>query len=54
MGTIIRVILAILVIIIAFKLLKGILGLLVGVAIAAVIFVGAKKLLGAGGDKRLK
>ena len=55
MGTIIRAIVAILVIVIAFKLLKGILGLLVGIAIAAVIFVGAKKLLGGGGDtKRLK
>jgi len=54
MGTVIRAILAILVIIIAFKLLKGILGLLVGVAIAAVIFVGANKLLGGGGNKRIK
>ena len=53
-GTIIRAILAILVIIIAFKLLKGILGLIVGVAIAAVIFVGAKKLLSGGGTKRIK
>ena len=42
MGTIIRAIVAILVIVIAFKLLKGILGLLVGVAIAAVIFIGAQ------------
>ena len=48
-GTIIRAVLAILVIIIAFKLLKGILGLIVGIAIAAVIFVGAKKLLSGGG-----
>ena len=53
-GTIIRAGLAILVIIIAFKLLKGILGLIVGIAIAAVIFVGAKKLLGGGGTKRIK
>ena len=53
-GTIIRVLLAILVIIIAFKLLKGILGLIVGIAIAAVIFVGAKKLLGGNGTKRIK
>ncbi len=54
-GTVIRVILAIVVIIIAFKLLKGILGLIVGVAIAAVIFVGAKKLLAGNDDgPRLK
>ena len=54
MGSIIRAILAILVIIVAFKLLKGILGLIVGVAIAAVIFVGAKNLLSGGGHKRIK
>ncbi len=53
-GTVIRAVLAILVIIIAFKLLKGILGLIVGVAIAAVIFVGAKNLLSGGGNKRIK
>ena len=52
-GTVIRAIVAILIISIAFKLLTGILGLLVGVAIAAVIFVGAKQLLG-GGTKRIK
>ena len=53
-GTIIRAVLAILVIIIAFKLLKGILGLIVGIAIAAVIFVGAKKLISGDGTKRIK
>ena len=53
MSTVIRAIIAILVIIIAFKILKGILGLIVGVAIAAVIFIGAKQLLG-GGNKRIK
>ena len=53
-GTIIRAIIAILVIIIAFKLLKGILGLIVGIAIAAVIFIGAKNLLSGGGSKRIK
>ena len=54
MGTIIRAIIAILVIVIAFKLLKGILGLVVGIAIAAVIFIGAKNLLSGGGTKRIK
>ena len=53
-GTIIRAILAILVIIIAFKILKGILGLVVGLAIAAVILIGAKNLLSGGGTKRIK
>ena len=41
-------------IIIAWKLLKGILGLVVGIAIAAVIFVGAKNLLSGDGTKRIK
>ena len=53
-GTVVRAIIAILVIVIAFKLLKGILGLVVGVAIAAIIFIGAKKLLAGGGNKRIK
>ncbi len=44
MGNIIRVIVAIIVIIIAFKILKGILGLLVGVAIVALLFIGPKDL----------
>ena len=53
-GTIIRAILAIVVIVIAFKFLKGIPGLIDGVAIAVVIFVGAKMLLGGGGTKQIK
>jgi len=53
MGNVVKAIVAILVIIIAFKLLKGILGLLVGLAIVAVLFFGAQKLLG-GGDSRIK
>ena len=52
MGTIIRVIVAIIVIIIAFKLLKGILGLLVGVAVVGVLYLGARQLMG--GDKQIK
>ena len=45
MGTVVRAIVAILLLILAFKILKGILGLAVGIAIAAVIFFGAQKLL---------
>ena len=51
MGTIVRVIVAILIIVIAFKILKGLLGLLVGVAIVACLVVGGRKLLG-GPDAR--
>jgi len=45
MGTVVRAIIAILLLILAFKILKGILGLAVGIAIAAVIFFGAQKML---------
>ena len=45
MGTVVRAVIAIVLLILAFKILKGILGLAVGVAIAAVIFFGAQKLL---------
>ena len=45
MGTAIRALIAIVLLVLAFKILKGILGLAVGIAIAAVIFFGAQKLL---------
>ena len=45
MTNIIKIIVAILVIVIAWKILKGILGLLVGLALAGVIVFGAVKLL---------
>ncbi|QIK95719.1 hypothetical protein G7076_03895 [Sphingomonas sp. HDW15A] len=45
MGTAVRALIAILLLILAFKILKGLLGLAVGIAIAAVIFFGAKNLL---------
>jgi hypothetical protein len=45
MKDIVKIVIAILVIIVAWKIIKGILGLLVGVAIAAVIVFGGMKLL---------
>ena len=45
MSTVIKVVLGIVVIVIAWKLLKGILGLAIGVALAVGLFIGAKKLL---------
>ena len=45
MNTIVKVIVAIVVIVIAWKLLKGILGLLVGVALAGLLVYGGLKLL---------
>ena len=53
MGTVIRAIIAIVVIVIAWKLLKGILGLVVGIVIAAIIFVAAKNLVTGGGNDRI-
>jgi CHASE2 domain-containing sensor protein len=45
MGKLVKIVVAILVIIIAWKILKGILGLLVGLALAGLIVFGAVKLL---------
>ncbi len=53
MGTIVRAIIAIIVIVIAWKLLKGIIGLAVGVVIAVIIFVAAKHLITGGGNGRI-
>ena len=40
-----RIVLAIVIIVVAWKILKGIIGLLVGVAVAALIVYGGMKLL---------
>ena len=53
MKDIIKLIVAILIIIVAWKILKGILGLLVGVVIAGLVVYGAVKLID-GGQKRIK
>ena len=45
MKDVLKLIVAIVVIIIAWKILKGILGLLVGVAIAGLVIYGGMKLL---------
>ena len=45
MGNLVKIVVGILVVVIAWKILKGILGLLVGLALAGVIVFGAVKLL---------
>ena len=45
MNNIIKIIVAIIVIVIAWKILKGLLGLLIGVALAGLIVYGGMKLL---------
>ena len=45
MANIVKIVVAILVVIVAWKLLKGILGLLIGVALAGLLIYGGMKLL---------
>ncbi len=46
MGTLIKILVAIVVIVVAWNILKGLLGLLVGIAVAGLIVYGGVKLLG--------
>jgi hypothetical protein len=50
---VLKLIIAIVIIVIAWKILKGLIGLLVGVAVAGLIVYGAMKLLDSG-QKRIK
>ncbi len=50
MNDLLKILLAIVIIVVAWKILKGILGLLVGVAVAGLVIYGGVKLLG--GPKR--
>ncbi len=52
MKNILKIIVAILVIVIAWKILKGLIGLLIGVAVAGLLIYGGMKLLE--GPKRIK
>jgi hypothetical protein len=45
MKNIVKIVIAILIVIVAWKILKGILGLLVGVAVAGLLIYGGMKLL---------
>lgn len=49
-----KIIVAILAVIIVWKILKGLIGLLVGLAVAGLIVYGAVKLVEGVGTKRLK
>ena len=52
-NNIVKIILAIVILVIAWKIFKGILGLLIGLAVVGLVIYGGSKLLG-GGTKRLK
>ncbi len=53
MKDVLKVVLAIVIIVIAWKIFKGLIGLLVGVAVAGLVVYGIVKLVD-GGQKRLK
>lgn len=53
MKDVLKVVLAIVIIVIAWKILKGLIGILVGVALAGLVVYGIVKLVD-GGQKRLK
>jgi len=50
---VLKIVLAIIIVVVAWKILKGIIGLLVGVALAGLVVYGVMKLVD-GGQKRLK
>ena len=54
MKDVLKLIAAILIIVIAWKILKGLLGLIVGVVVAGLVVYGAMKLIDGGGRKRIK
>ena len=49
-----KIVIAIIVIVIVWKIVKGLIGLLVGIAIAGLVVYGAVKLIEGTGMKRLK
>ena len=53
MKDVLKIVLAIVIIVIAWKILKGLIGLLVGVGLAGAVVYGIMKLVD-GGQKRLK
>jgi hypothetical protein len=53
MKDVLKIIVAIVIIVIAWKILKGLIGILVGVAVAGLVIYGVVKLVD-GGQKRLK
>jgi hypothetical protein len=53
MKDVLKIVLAIVIVVIAWKILKGLIGLLVGVALAGLVVYGVMKLVD-GGQKRLK
>ena len=53
MKDVLKIVLAIVILIVAWKIFKGILGLLIGLAVVGLVIYGGAKLLGEG-TKRIK
>jgi high-affinity Fe2+/Pb2+ permease len=53
MKDVLKIIVAIVIIVIAWKILKGLIGILVGVAVAGLVVYGVVRLID-GGQKRIK
>ena len=53
MKNLLKIIVAIIIVVIAWKILKGLIGLAIGVAVAGLVVYGVVKLV-EGGQKRLK
>ena len=54
MKDVLKIIVAIVIIVVAWKILKGLIGLLVGVVVAGLVVYGVMKLIDGEGQKRLK
>ncbi len=53
MNNIVKIILAIVILVVAWKIFKGLLGLLIGLAVVGLVIYGGARLLG-GNSRRLK
>ena len=54
MKDVAKVVIAILLVILAWKIFKGLIGLLVGIAVAGLVVYAVVKLVDGGGTKRIK
>ena len=54
MKDVLKIVLAIVIIVVAWKIFKGLIGLLVGIAVAGLVVYGVVKLVDGGGTKRIK
>jgi hypothetical protein len=53
MNNMVKIVLAIVILVVAWKIFKGVLGLLIGLAVVGLVIYGGARLIG-GGTKRIK